>query len=114
MTPMGPRPGYRAITVVLNRDGTAETIAATLKEEHGILTGNIQNARGTGDPSRKSSFMNQVEKDLFTVTIPADRAEEIFNLIFFECQIGKRFGGFMYQSHLSQLSEFALPDHEEE
>ena len=84
---------YKTITVILDKDGTATEIAKKLKKDHSLLTGNIQNARGTGDPSSKRNFLNQLEKDLFTVVVP-----------------GSQFGGFMYQAHLSQLSEFTLPN----
>jgi hypothetical protein len=105
-----PQTAFKAITVVLEKDGTATEIAKLLKKEHGLLTGNIQNARGTGEPSNKRSFMNHVEKDLFTVVVPEDQADEIFSLLYHECRMGSRMGGFMYQAHLSQLSEFTLPD----
>lgn len=110
MTGMNPDTEFKAITVILDKDGTATELAKKLKKDQGLLTGNIQNARGTGDPSSKSSFLNQVEKDLFTVVVPENQADEIFALIYLECRMGDRFGGFMYQTHLNQLSEFTLPD----
>jgi hypothetical protein len=114
VTGMNPHIAYKTITVILDKDGTATEIAKKLKKDHSLLTGNIQNARGTGDPSSKRSFLNQLEKDLFTVVVPEDQADEIFALMYDECQMGSRFGGFMYQAHLSQLSKFTLPDLDEQ
>lgn len=104
---------YKAITVVLDKDGTANELAKKLKKDHGLLTGNIQTARGTGDPQTKRSFLHQFEKDLLTVVVPTEQAEVIFNYIYRETGMGKRFGGFMYQAPLSHTSIFALPELDE-
>jgi hypothetical protein len=104
---------YKKITVVLNKDGTARELAEKLKDEHGLLTGNIQSARGTGNPLSKSGFMLAIEKDFLTVVVPEDQADEIFEFIYEECGIGERIGGFMFQAHLDHSSEFTLPDLEE-
>lgn len=104
---------FKAITVILDTDGTAKKLAKKLKQDYGLLTGNIQNARGTGDPSTKRSFLHQVEKDMFSVVVPEDRSAEIFALVYEECQMGERVGGFMYQAHLSHLTEFTLPNLDE-
>lgn len=105
---------YKAITVVLDKNGTATELAKMLKQDHGLVTGNIQAARGTGDPQTKRSFLHQVEKDLLTVVVPADQAKSIFDLIYRESQMGERVGGFMYQAPLNQASEFTLPELGEE
>lgn len=104
----------KAITVVLDKDGTASELAKKLKKDHGLLTGNIQAARGTGDPETKRSFLHQFEKDLLTVIVPADQAKTIFNFIYRETGMGQRFGGFMYQASLSHTSILTLPELDEE
>jgi len=111
---MKPDSTFKVITVILDKDGTATELARKLKEEHKLFTGNIQNARGTGDPSTKRSFMSQVEKDLLTVMVPEEQADDIFTFIYQECRMGDLFGGFMYQAHLGRTSEYSLPDLGEE
>jgi len=105
---------YKAITVILEKDGTATALAKKLKEVNGLLTGNIQSARGTGNPSSKRGFLLPIEKDLFTVVVPDYQADEIFEFIYRECGIGERVGGFMFQASLGRCSEFALPEVEAE
>jgi len=110
MTGMERTSAYKAITVVLEKDGTATALAKKLKEEKGILTGNIQSARGTGNPLTRRSLLKQTEKDLFTVVVPEEKSAEIFEFIYLECGMGQRFGGFMYQATLGRSSQFTLPD----
>jgi hypothetical protein len=104
---------HKKITVVLNKDGTARELSKKLKQAFGLLTGNIQSARGTGNSLSKSGFMLRIEKDFLTVVVPENQADEIFAFIYHECGIGDRVGGFMFQAHLDHSSEFSLPDLDE-
>jgi hypothetical protein len=107
---MESKTAYKAITVILDKDGTTSALAKKLKEEKGLITGNILSARGTGSPLTKRSFLHQTEKELFTIVVPEQQSDEIFEFIYRECEMGERDGGFMYQASLGRSSEFALPD----
>jgi len=83
--------------------GKGLPIAKMLYEEKGINTVNINSGRGGGRRGR-------IEVDVLTVVISEKRADEIFEYIFFEAEVNKIHGGFMYQGNLQGATPFTLPD----
>jgi len=99
----------KLITSFLPR-GTGTALIKLLKEETGICTGNISSSRGTGSSAGASDFDNWVEVDVLDVVVNADRADEIFSLIYEKAGIAEGNHGFMIQQSLIQSTKFSLPD----
>jgi nitrogen regulatory protein PII len=105
----------KLITCVLPK-GCCRAVLSALKQEQGIVTANVNYARGTGRMTHRSfrKSMSQTEKEVLTVVVPADRADELFAFIFETADIGRPHGGLMYQTDLAASSMLELPDLPEE
>ena len=96
----------KLITCITAR-GKALAVVRKLHEEKSINSANIHTGRGGGRRGR-------LEVDMLTVVVDADRADEIFEYIYYEADIGEYHGGFMYQGELLGATSFALPEIPEE
>ena len=101
----------KLITCILPK-GKALPVLERLKEEHGIVTANINNARGTGRITHRAfrTGYSETEKDILRVVVPAARADELFEEIYEHAGVGQPHGGIMFQSTLELASVFELPD----
>ena len=90
--------------------------AAVALKAKGIISANITSARGIGKitPLKYRGVGGQTEKEVLDVLVDAERAEEIFEFIYFEAQIDRPHGGLMYMGALHQATSFVLPDLPEE
>jgi hypothetical protein len=52
---------------------------------------------------------HSVEKDILTVVVDAQEAEEVFGFIHEKAGMGSRFGGFMFMGPVAKASLFTLP-----
>ena len=105
----------KMITCVLPK-GSSRSVLTALKEQQGIVSANVNYARGTGRMTHRalSKGMSQTEKEILTVVVPSDRADELFSFIYETADIGRPHGGLMYQTDLAASSQFTLPDIAEE
>lgn len=105
----------KLIRCILPKGKAIELIKA-LKDELGIITANYNFARGTGRITHRyyRSSATQTEKEILSVIIDADRAEETFNFIYEKGGIGEPHGGIMYQCALTASTRYVLPDVPEE
>ena len=105
----------KMITCVLPK-GSSRPVLTALKDEQGIVSANVNYARGTGRMTHRamSKGMSQTEKEILTVVVPTERAEELFAFIYETADIGRPHGGLMYQTDLTVSSVFELPDIAEE
>ena len=96
--------------------GVAHSVVQTLKNEKHIVTANVSNARGLGKLAHHSHrrLGDQSEKQILTVVVPDDRADEIFEFLYHEAQIDRPHGGLVYMSTLERATAFVLPDLPEE
>ena len=78
-------------------------IVRELKEEKGVITGNVAGGRGGGRRGR-------IEVDIITVVVEGDRADEIFEFIYDKADIQSFHGGFLFQGKLAKSTRFVLPD----
>lgn len=87
-----------------------------LMHEKGINTGNINNSRGVGHISFQGSLRvgDESEREILSVVVTADQAEEIFEYIHDLVEVDRPHGGIIYQHALHQSSEFVLPNIPEE
>ena len=94
--------------------GTGRGLVEKLKSECGLITSDMNFARGMGKISSKRGRGEYVEKEIVTVMVPDDRADDIFSFIYHEAGVNKAHGGFMYMHALHKSVPYSLPDLPEE
>ena len=89
----------------------AAEIISRLHKEKGVDTCDIDRGRGrsTSNPTSKT-YGAYVEVEILTVEIEAERADEIFEFLYFEAGLDHTNGGFLYQVPVVQSTVFNLPD----
>ena len=86
-----------------------------LRDEMGLTAVNIHSGRGRSTSVSESiSYGQYAEVEILSVVAQGEKADEIFEYIFFEAEINKPHGGFIYLVPLSQATSFSLPDLPEE
>ncbi len=87
-------------------------IVKRLKEVYGIMTSNINNARGVGKitPLAYRGIAGQSEKEILSVIVPTNSADEIFEFIYHEAEINKPHGGIMYMHAMQKSTKYSLPE----
>ncbi len=87
-----------------------------LKDEKGIIAGNVNSARGVGrfTHSRVRRLGIVTEREILEVIATAERADEIFEFLFFEANMNRPQGGIIFMTPLGRTSHFELPDLPEE
>jgi len=105
----------KLITCILPK-GAAAPMLRRLKDEKGIEACDINNARGVGrfTHRRVQRLGDVVEKEILKVVTSAERADEIFEFIFYEADINRPHGGMLFMTQLERASHFELPDLPEE
>lgn len=100
----------KLITCVLPK-GRARKLHQALIDQQGIETGNWHGARGVGREAKlyERGIGEQLEREIFEVTVPADRADELFEFMFFESDMDERHGGIIYITSLPQTSVWQAP-----
>lgn len=107
--------GARLITCILPK-GVALPVLEALKTEKGIVSANINYARGTGriTPRSHREQLSETEKEVLVVVVPRERKEELFDFIREQARIDRPHGGIMYQTVLTTATPFQLPELPEE
>ena len=105
----------KLITCILPK-GVAVPMMRKLKEKKGIVACYINNARGVGQFThrRVQRLGDVLEKEILNVVIIPERADEIFEFIYYEADVNRPHGGFIFLTKLSRVSHFELPDIPEE
>ncbi len=106
---------HKLITVILPK-GRDKELVKKLVRDLGIQSVNVNYARGLGriTPLHHRGVGETTEKSIVTVLVDAERADEVFEFIFFEADINQPHGGLMFQQPLLATTAFKLPDLEEE
>ena len=101
----------KLITCILPK-GVAVDIVEKLRSEHDIESANINNARGVGKitPLAYRGIGAQSEKELLTVTVPEEKADNIFEFIYETADINRPHGGLIYMHALAKATPFTLPE----
>ena len=91
--------------------GTALPVLKALREEKGLDAANINFARGVGRFVRGSErrLGDDEEKEILSVVVPKDRADEIFEWLFHKANMDRPHGGIVYMLPLSHASAFSIP-----
>ena len=84
--------------------GTGVKMVEMLQSEKNIVSTNVHSGRG------QRTAETWKEQEILTVIVDADRAEEIFEYIYFEGKLNEPGGGFIFQSDLNRATSFELPD----
>ena len=100
----------KLITCILPK-GICLDVIKSLKEERGVITANVNSARGLGKltPLAYRGVGEQTEKEILTVAVDSEDADEIFGFIYDEARIDMPHGGLIYMSNLDCASAYSLP-----
>jgi nitrogen regulatory protein PII len=105
----------KIITCILPK-GRANPVLKVLYKECGLTAVDIHYARGSGriTPLRYRGIGETSEKEILTVAVPADEADEMFEYIYELAEINQPHGGLMYMQALKTSTRYELPDLPEE
>jgi len=105
----------KVITCILP-PSVAPGILAKLRQEKGVVETHVRAARGLGKltPAKYRKIGSQTEKEILSVIIPAERADELFEWLYHEARIDRPHGGILYMNALMQATPYVLPDVPEE
>jgi len=104
--------GPSKLIICILPQGRGTGLVARLGEEKGLESANVSTGRGRG-AGPIGSIGAWDEGDMLTVTVPAERADEIFAFIYEAGELGRPRGGIMYQHAVAPVTAFKLPDIEE-
>ncbi len=90
--------------------GAGIRLVEMLHTEKNIDSTNVHTGRGLRTVESVKDYGAWSEQDVLTVVVDARRADEIFDFIFFQGELNKPAGGFIYQTSLIQASNYTLPD----
>ena len=97
----------KLITCILPKGKSLEVVKK-LHDEKGLVAINVSNGRGSS--AHRTKMQAEAEVEILTVVVGSDRADEIFDYIYHEADIGEISRGFMYQGRLSSSTKFVLPE----
>lgn len=93
--------------------GAGLKIVEMLHVEKKIDSTNVHTGRGLRTVESVKDYGAWSEQDILTVIVDADRAKEIFDYIFFQGELNKPGGGFIFQADIQRSTPFYLPEIEE-
>ena len=84
-------------------------MVARLAEEKGLEAANVSTGRGRGaGPIGSIGAWDEI--DMLTITVPNERANEIFTFIFEAGELGRPRGGIIFQHAVAPVTVFTLPE----
>ena len=91
--------------------GTALPVLKALRDDKGIDAANVNFARGVGRFVRwnERRLGDDEEKEILSIVVPNDRADEIFEWVFHQADLDRPHGGIVYMMPLSHASMFVIP-----
>jgi hypothetical protein len=108
-------PTHKVIVCILPQ-GEALPIMDSMVKERGITRADVCFARGTGrlSPLRRQGIGQTSEKEIMTLLVPIDTAEEIFSALYHLTGMHDTPGYFMYMHSAHCTTSFKLPEVTEE
>lgn len=102
--------GYKLITAIVPV-GTALPVMKKLREEKNLISANVHHARGVGHiMSARRRLGDQSERDVLTVAVTSEMADEVFEFVYFEAGIDRPHGGIVFMSKLATATRYRLPE----
>lgn len=89
--------------------GAGIRLVEMLHGEKNIDSTNVHTGRGLRTVENVKDYGAWTEQDVLTVVVDAEQADEIFAFIFFQGELNKPGGGFIYQTSLIKASHYTLP-----
>ena len=91
-------------------------LAKALKAEKGIVTSHISYGRGIGKLTSADHLRlgDQTEKQILTVVVDGQDADDIFSFIYFQAGIDQPHGGMISMARADNCVPLVLPDLPEE
>ena len=89
---------------------TGSFIEKGLINDFGIRNANFYHARGVSRLSPMDGLGAQQGKDVLEVAVEFDRAEKVFDYIFYRGELGRPHRGIIYMSALPKLTVMQLPE----
>ena len=92
--------------------GRGRQLVEAMSEELEVYNSNFSHARGVG----RSSDVNdrgvgeQQEKDVFAVTVAQDKADEVFEFLFYKAELDKPRNGLIYMQATPKTSIMSVPE----
>jgi len=91
--------------------GAGVNVIARLFEEKGISTSNVTSGRGvSASASTHVGSDRGTEVDLLNVTVPSERADEIFEFIYDAANLDQPHTGLIFQYAVPLMTPFKLPE----
>ncbi|MDQ6964297.1 MAG: hypothetical protein Q9M13_05180 [Mariprofundales bacterium] len=111
MTPTETVPDYKMVTCILH-EGVAHGVMQQLKEQFNIITSNFNYARGIGKstPLMLRGMGEQAEKEILSVVVEQQIADEVFEFIFIAAGLDQPHAGIVFMHPLQKSSRYTLPD----
>lgn len=100
--------GRKVLTCVMPK-GYGLPLLRRLSDELGIVTASLHSARGLAGSDPRGVF-SRVEKDVLTLVLPEERADELFLWMHQAGEVGTQPGRFLYAAPLTGATSFSLPD----
>jgi hypothetical protein len=89
--------------------GLGSDLRARIFSELRLTRVDLHSARGFmgSDPG---GLFNRVERDIVSVVVEAEQADEVFDWLYHEAEVGTKEGRFLYMTRLDRSTPFTLPD----
>lgn len=106
---------HKLITCILPK-GAAMPLLKLLIADHGLTAVDISFARGVGRfaPLTQRGVGETSEREMLTVAVPEEQADEVFESIYLATEMDQPGGGLMFMHALGIATTFVLPELPEE
>jgi len=96
--------------------GIGRLLVQGLSEDFNIHNANFSRARGVGrsEKIQDRGVGEQREKDVFSVTVDQDMADEVFEYLFFKGEMDHPHNGIVYVQAAPRTSVMEIPEFKEE
>ncbi len=92
--------------------GIGQQLVEALSSEKGIYNSNFSGARGVGRSGdvQARGVGEQREKDVFSVTIDASQADEVFEFLYTKAEMYEPHNGLMYMQAAPKTTVMSIPE----
>ncbi|GAV20487.1 hypothetical protein MMIC_P1454 [Mariprofundus micogutta] len=93
-------------------EGLGKPAIKALYETYGTASADFHVASGIGKSAMYSehSLGQRTEKDIITVMVSLEQAEDVFAFLYQQTNINRPHGGIIYMNDLSHASDYSVPE----